>query len=311
LITSPEHTAALLNGVARGTGAVAAASPAGVVASVLSGHSARLLVAMVPTWPTADEAVAMPVEDLAVRVLWRINSGRWGEHGTWPNRSGQIGTWVVEWATSRGAAAGRSQQEILMANRAQVEALAEAWEWLRAEALLAAAVVPGNSSHDAYFVTRRGVELLETENPLAFVRAQRRLGVELHPDLASRLNPLVRAGAFEQAAFDALRQVEVRIGDLAGGLTDQRGSPLRGVPLMQEAFRDSGPLADSTADPGERRGVRELFTGAFGAVRNPLGHRNVEWTDPVEAAEMVLLADLLMRQLDRIQRRPPASGPVS
>ena len=49
--------------------------------------------------------------------------------------------------------------------------------------------------------------------------------------------------------------------------------------------------------------MMELFAGAFGAVRNPPGHRNVEWTDPTEAAEMVLLADLLMRQLDRIGQR--------
>ena len=49
--------------------------------------------------------------------------------------------------------------------------------------------------------------------------------------------------------------------------------------------------------------MMELFTGGFGAVRNPLGHRNVEWDDPTEAAEMVLLADLLMRQLDRVEAR--------
>ena len=127
--------------------------------------------------------------------------------------------------------------------------------------------------------------------------------MELHPALASSLAPLIRAGAFEQAAFDALRQVEVRVGDLAGKPTDPRGSPLRGVSLMSEALRDGGPLADDSADPGERRGVRELFTGAFGAVRNPLGHRNVIWTDPTEAAEMVLFADFLMRQLDHIADR--------
>ena len=47
----------------------------------------------------------------------------------------------------------------------------------------------------------------------------------------------------------------------------------------------------------------ELFAGAFGAVRNPLGHNAVEWSDPTEAAEFVLFADLLMRQLDRVERR--------
>jgi hypothetical protein len=32
-------------------------------------------------------------------------------------------------------------------------------------------------------------------------------------------------------------------------------------------------------------------------------HTEVEWSDPIEAAEYVLLADLLMRQLDRAERR--------
>jgi len=186
---------------------------------------------------------------------------------------------VVEWATSRGAATGRSQAEIVIANNHQVEALAEAWSWLCAQGLLARAVIHGNPAADAYFVTRRGSALLDESDPLAVVRAARRLGVELHPHLAPRLGPLVRAGAFEQAAFDALRQVEVRVADLAGHPTDKRGTPLRGVALMTEVFRDDGPLSDSAADPGEKRGVRELFSGAFGAVRNPLGHRNVEWTE--------------------------------
>jgi hypothetical protein len=43
----------------------------------------------------------------------------------------------------------------------------------------------------------------------------------------------------------------------------------------------------------------ELYAGAFGALRNALGHREVRWDDPTEAAEVVLLADLLMRRLDR------------
>jgi hypothetical protein len=46
-----------------------------------------------------------------------------------------------------------------------------------------------------------------------------------------------------------------------------------------------------------------LFKGAFAAFRNPLGHRSVEFGDPIEAAEVVLFADLLMRQLDHVEGR--------
>ncbi len=51
----------------------------------------------------------------------------------------------------------------------------------------------------------------------------------------------------------------------------------------------------------------ELFTGAFGAIRNVVAHTEVEWSDSVEAAEYVLLADLLMRILDRLENAAPAS----
>jgi hypothetical protein len=69
---------------------------------------------------------------------------------------------------------------------------------------------------------------------------------------------------------------------------------------MRHAFGEGGPLADPEADRGEQVGVMELYAGAFGALRNALGHREVRWDDPTEAAEVVLLADLLMRRLDRV-----------
>lgn len=139
------------------------------------------------------------------------------------------------------------------------------------------------------------------------IRARRRLGLELHPRLRSRLRPLVQAGAFEQAAFDALREVEIRVRELAGDPRDKSGQPYRTVALMNHAFGDRGALTDPGADAGEQQGIRSLFAGAFGAVRNPLGHQNGEWEDPTEAAEMVLPADLLMRQLDRVASRIAAN----
>src|SRR4029079_14877248 len=40
-----------------------------------------------------------------------------------------------------------------------------------------------------------------------------------------------------------------------------------------------------------------------GAVRNPLGHRSVQCDDATEAVEMLLIADLRMRQLGSISSR--------
>jgi hypothetical protein len=42
--------------------------------------------------------------------------------------------------------------------------------------------------------------------------------------------------------------------------------------------------------------------GAIGYLRNPTSHREVLYDDdPTEAAEVVMLADLLLRMLDRIE----------
>jgi hypothetical protein len=46
-----------------------------------------------------------------------------------------------------------------------------------------------------------------------------------------------------------------------------------------------------------------LFAGAYATLRNPSGHREVDYDDVAEAAEAVVTASLLMRILDRVERR--------
>ncbi len=69
-------------------------------------------------------------------------------------------------------------------------------------------------------------------------------------------------------------------------------------------FRPSGgPLADTTSQPGEQVAIMELFAGSIGAFKNPSSHRTVHFDDPVEAVEVIQLADLLLRLLARTQDR--------
>ena len=55
----------------------------------------------------------------------------------------------------------------------------------------------------------------------------------------------------------------------------------------------------------EQVATMELFAGAIGTFKNPASHRTVDYSDPTEAAEVVLLADLLMRLLDRVECAAP------
>jgi uncharacterized protein (TIGR02391 family) len=134
--------------------------------------------------------------------------------------------------------------------------------------------------------------------------ARRSFSAELHATLEARVRDDVSGGAFETAALKALRAVEARVRDLSREPRNQRGERLIGVALMQHAFSAAtGPLTDPNAEPGEQVGTMQLFCGAFGAVRNLLAHTEHEFGDPTEAAEYVLLADLLMRLLDRAEAR--------
>jgi hypothetical protein len=46
-----------------------------------------------------------------------------------------------------------------------------------------------------------------------------------------------------------------------------------------------------------------MFAGTYGMLRNPAGHRQVDYADISEAAEAVQTASLLMRVLDRVEDR--------
>ena len=92
-----------------------------------------------------------------------------------------------------------------------------------------------------------------------------------------------------------MKQVEIRVRDLSKASAGDIG-----VPLIRQAFKpDGGPLADPKQEKGEQDATSSLFAGAIGTFKNPTSHRDVEYDDPTEASEIVLLGDLLLRMLDR------------
>jgi uncharacterized protein (TIGR02391 family) len=216
---------------------------------------------------TEEEALSLPVDELALRVLRAVRDSReWNEYN-WYN-------------TMHGMA--RFGDPAL-------HRCAEAWGWLRARGLIARA--PQNNP-DAIFVTRRGEEVLE--KGLGVVRAAERLDVDLHPRLEARVRRQFLLGEYELAAFAALKEVEVAVRDKAG----EPNSSI-GVGLMRRAFQPgTGPLTDAGADGGEQQARSDLFAGAIGLFKNPSSHRPVNYDDPTLASEVVLLADLLLRLVD-------------
>ena len=171
--------------------------------------------------------------------------------------------------------------------------ISEALNWLINQGLIARDKPGHSSSAQSIFVTRAGKRALA--EGLAGIVAAARLNVDLHERLA-KVRTQFLIGEYELAAFAAMREVEIRVRELSRA--DQSSI---GVKLMRAAFKpEAGPLSDSSLDSGEQVGMMELFAGAIGTFKNPSSHRQVDYGDPTEASEVVMLADLLMRILDRL-----------
>jgi uncharacterized protein (TIGR02391 family) len=155
-------------------------------------------------------------------------------------------------------------------------------------------------------LARQGWRVRESDSVLVTSDPVRGIPVSAPFLRASRLHPLIEAearGQFlinrpEQGVFASMRAVEIRVRKLAG-----LGDEVFGTDLMNKAFGAGGPLTDPAAVRGEQEGTRALFGGAYAVLRNPAGHRQVDYGDLSEAAEAVQTASLLMRILDRVEDR--------
>lgn len=214
-----------------------------------------------------DEVADLPVDELALAILRDVEENNEWNSYNWMNKARQAGF--------RGRA---------------LRAVAEAWQWLYTHNLVARD--PEQSSSTAIFVTRLGEQALR--DGLAPMYAAERLTFELHPLIEQKVRRQFLMGEYELAAFTATKAVEVRVRELA-----RREDGLIGVKLMRAAFGEQGELRDPNLDGGEQTAYMELFAGAIGVFKNPSSHRMVSYEDPTEAAEVILLGDLLLRLLDR------------
>ncbi len=234
----------------------------------------------------SDELLSLPVDVRALRLLQLLVAAeKAGEEFTWVHAHNLLNP--PSWTPHNG-------RQVEGSLPAYLRGISEAWAWLVGEGLVARR--PDQSSADAHFVTARGRELVDDSDPRRRLLAERRLSIDLHPCLESRVRAQFLLGEVELAAFAAMREVEIRVRELSLASDSEIG-----VKLMRSAFRDGGTLRRSDRDAGEETARMELFAGAIGLFKNPSSHREVDYADPVIATEIILLADLLLRLLDQQQ----------
>jgi uncharacterized protein (TIGR02391 family) len=235
--------------------------------------------------PPPDVAARLEPEELAVYVLECL---REEEHQRRePHRHNfTLESHLGDWAGANYKALSR--------------AVMAAWDWLAREGMLAHC--PEDLNGNRFFITPRG-QRLRSEHDLARYRWGSLLPEgRLHAALAEKVVPLFLRGDYDTAVFQAFKEVEIRVRG-AAPLSERRD----GVDLMRAAFHETtGPLRDPDLGPAERQAMSHLFAGAYGLFRNPLAHRDVDLDDPMEAAELILLANHLLRIVDRRSRTEQA-----
>lgn len=173
--------------------------------------------------------------------------------------------------------------------------LSDAWAWLGSNGLVG--VDPNNMNSTWQRLTTAGREFADDDHALTKLWAGQRLAGQFDSVLASALNNF-HFGDYQTACFAAMKEVEIAVREAAA-----LGNNVLGVNVMRQAFNPKdGPLTDQQAEGGEQVAIMELFSGAIGAFKNPNSHRTVDYHDPVEGAEIIQLADLLLRMLRRGSR---------
>ena len=186
------------------------------------------------------------------------------------------------------------QSPFPQSKRSEIDlAIGEAWAWLERQGLLIPAA-DTNGQNGWRVLGRRALDYAQDvdtsrrSGPITFPKEL------LHPRILEKAWPAYMRTGFDNAAFEAMKAVEIAVRDAAG-----YGPEKIGVNLIQDAFsQGKGPLADTTAPSAEQISRMNLFWGAIGSYKNPQSHRDVNLDDPLEALEIILLANHLLRIVD-------------
>jgi uncharacterized protein (TIGR02391 family) len=253
-------------------------------------------------WLTPDEILRTTPEQLGVlilRFLLRQDRGWWGAENFTINYLAAVQPSVPGVMTAHYA------DDLLRDNGPVARKLAEAWSWLDRDGYV---VRDTGQSHPQFRVlSERGEALLALPegDEVKRIRAGEVLGTGLHPRIEAQVRREWNAGDYESAIFKAAREVEIAVGEALGPAKGR----LYGVDAINAAFGKGKPLSDPAQDAGEQEGTRALYAGFIATFKNPGSHRHWEPDDPVQAAEIVHTADLLLRMLEDRRAQVAGSGP--
>jgi uncharacterized protein (TIGR02391 family) len=239
-------------------------------------------VRLVDVIPDADVLCALEPDELGLRMLPVL--------AEWPRH--QDLTLTAFAAVVRGNI--QLPPQYPPERSAQVEwAIREAWAWLEGSGLLIAD--PKYYLPNAFrLLSRRARQLAREPNASRALSARRLPQDSLHQTIREDVWALYHRGKYDTAVLEAMKAVEVAVREAAG-----LGAADIGTKLMRKAFEvEKGALTDKTAEFSERQALSDLFAGAIGAYKNPQSHRNVALDDPDEAAEIIMLANHLLRIVD-------------
>jgi uncharacterized protein (TIGR02391 family) len=144
----------------------------------------------------------------------------------------------------------------------------------------------------------------DTEEPSTSREAQY---VALHAAVRQAAGKWLDSENLEVAVFQAMKAVTNRVKSMSG-IDDQDGYRLVG-----KVFSEQAPvleLADCSTTTGRsiQAGYRAFFQGAVQAVRNPAAHEPLKPLTTDEAMELLAVASLLNRALDKATLTGGAAG---
>jgi uncharacterized protein (TIGR02391 family) len=173
------------------------------------------------------------------------------------------------------------------------QAYTEAWAWLESQGLLVPSPHPMNPNFRV--VSRRAKRFSELQDFVPYEIARRLDRDMLNPRIREEVWAAFIRGHFDVAAGVAMKAVEVAVRDACG-----YGDEVYGQTLIGRAFHpDSGPLTNVESVDSERKAMRDLFLGAIGTHKNAHSHRKVNLDNAAEVVEVVMLANHLLRVVDR------------